>query len=275
MVYYVLLLHKYKIYKKCIINLNIQYDILYNVIKEININKFRVYQTQGMVILMRENYNSHKYWENVVRENKTIRGHMFMQDLPTEKSFYFHTMIFSKKNGINNVWGYFPNTKSLVGYVQYSFLQEAFYKWIYGKEKTITKIPFLDVEKVINGGFKDGLIDKNTSERMKKDCGFFTRLWEMRSVKVQTELKKFSREFNKKWMGDNTEFIYIKFFSTPKELGEFVVSSGLMTSTEEEVETKIGLSIDEWQEICDNAIEDSKCGEKFRKILLKNLSEVF
>ena len=51
---------------------------------------------------MRENYNSIKYWENVVIENKTIRGHMFMQDVPNEKSLYFHTMIFSKKNGINN-----------------------------------------------------------------------------------------------------------------------------------------------------------------------------
>lgn len=224
---------------------------------------------------MRENYNSHKYWENVVRENKTIRGHMFMQDVPTEKSFYFHTMIFSKKNGIDNVWGYFPNTKSLVGYMQYSFLQEAFYKWIYGKQKTITKIPFLDVKKVINDGFKDGLIDKITAERMEKDYEFFSKFWDMRSVKIQSELKKFSRDFNKKWMGDNTEFIYIKFFTTPKELGEFVVSSGLMTSTEEELEAKIGISIDEWNNICDNAIEDKNSGEKFRKILLKKLTEVF
>ena len=28
---------------------------------------------------MRENYNSFNYWENVINENKTIRGHMFMQ----------------------------------------------------------------------------------------------------------------------------------------------------------------------------------------------------
>ena len=75
---------------------------------------------------MRENYNSIKFWENVVRENKTIRGHMFMKDSPTEKSFYFHTMMFSKNNGLNNVWGYFPNTKSLLGYIQYSFCRSLF-----------------------------------------------------------------------------------------------------------------------------------------------------
>ena len=97
----------------------------------------------------------------------------------------------------------------------------------------------------------------------------------MRSIKVQGELKKFSREFNKKWMGDNNEFIYIKFFSTPKELGEFVISSGLITSTEEELEDKIGMSIDEWENICENALTDVNSGEKFRSTLIKKLSEVF
>ncbi len=224
---------------------------------------------------MRENYNSIKYWENVVRENKTISGHVFMSDVPTEKSFYFHTMIFSKRNGINNVWGYFPNTKSLVGYIQYSFLQEAFYKWIYGKNKTITKIPFSDIPSIVNKGLKEGVIDKPTAEKMTKNYNFFPKLWKMRSVKIQGELKKFSREFNKEWMGDNNEFIYIKFFSTPKELGDFVVSSGLMTSSEEELEEKLGISLEEWKHICENAISNKDSGEKFRKILLRKLTEVF
>ena len=224
---------------------------------------------------MRENYNSIKYWENVVIENKTIRGHMFMQDVPNEKSLYFHTMIFSKKNGINNVWGYFPNTKSMIGYMQYSFMQEAFYKWIYGKAKTVTKMPFCSVKKLIQDGLRDGLLDKKTAKMMKDDHDFFEKLWEMRSVKAQNELKKFSREFNKRWMGDNTEFIYVKFFSKPKDLGEFAISSGLMTNTEEELQEKINMPLDRWREICENAIEDRTNGELFRDIVIKKLCEVF
>ncbi len=75
-----------------------------------------------------------------------------MQKPPTEKSLYFHTLIFSKGNGMNNIWGYFPNVKSLIGYLQYSFLQESFYKWIHGKDKLITRIPSISVEKVIEDG---------------------------------------------------------------------------------------------------------------------------
>jgi len=224
---------------------------------------------------VRENYNSIKFWENVVRENKTIRGHMFMKDSPTEKSFYFHTMMFSKNNGLNNVWGYFPNTKSLLGYIQYSFLQESFYKWIYGKLKTITNIPFVSVDNVIRNASKDNIIDKDVVSKMKEDYEFLSKLWEMRSSNIQRELKKFSRAFNKKWMGDNEEFIYIKFFTTPEELADFVISSSVMTSTEEELEEKLGMSIDEWKEISRTAIGNKVNGEKFRKVLLRKLTEVF
>lgn len=224
---------------------------------------------------MRENYNSFCYWENVISKNKTIRGHMFMQKPPTEKSIYFHTLIFGNKNGINNIWGYFPNMRSLIGYIQYSFLQEAFYKWIYGKDKLVTRIPHLTVDKIIHEGEKLKKINRQTAYNMRKDYDFFTKLWGMPSNRIEMELRKFTTDFNKKWMGDNTEFIYIKIFRTPKELGEFVISSSLLTSTEKELEDKIGMSLDDWRDICESAVTDQVKGKIFREILLKKLSEVF
>lgn len=223
---------------------------------------------------MRENYNSFDYWENVIRENKTIRGHMFMQKPPTEKCLYFHTLIFSKSNGINNIWGYFPNVRSLIGYLQYSFLQESFYKWIHGKDKLITKIPSISVERIIEEGQRTKKITKEIADNMKKDYQFLSKLWDMPSKDAERELRKFLREFNKKWMGDNREFIYIKLFKSPEEVGEFVVSSATMTNSEDELENKIGMKIDEWKNLCENTLKDKVKAEKFREILLKKLSEV-
>lgn len=223
---------------------------------------------------MRDNYNSIKFWEKAVIENKTIRGHMFMKNSPTEDTFYFHTMIFSKNNGLNNVWGYFPNTKSLLGYMEYSFLQEAFYKWIYGKMKTITNIPFLSVDSIVTKASKEKIIDKNTAANMKKDHEFLSRLWDMRPANIQKQLKWFSREFNRKWMGDDKEFLYIRFFTTPDELGEFVISSSTITSTEEELEKRLGMSLNEWKEVSKTAVVSNENGQKFRKVLLKQLTEV-
>lgn len=224
---------------------------------------------------MRENYNSFNYWENVINENKTIRGHMFMQKPPTEKSIYFHTLIFGSKNGISNIWGYCPNIRGLIGYLQYSFLQEAFYKWIYGQEKLVTKIPHLKVDKIANEGEKLNKISKEVSINMKNDYEFLNNLWGMPSNKSEMELRKFVVDFNKKWIGDNKEFLYIKVFNTPEELGEFVISSMLITSTESELENKVGMTINEWRSTCKLAIKNSMKGETFRRVLLKKLSEVY
>ncbi len=44
---------------------------------------------------MKNKYDSFKYWENLISENKTIRGHMFMNELPTEKKLiYTHVNFF-------------------------------------------------------------------------------------------------------------------------------------------------------------------------------------
>ncbi|MDU7441777.1 MAG: hypothetical protein E7L05_14695 [Clostridium sp.] len=199
---------------------------------------------------------------------------MFMQKPPTEKSLYFHTLIFSKGNGMNNIWGYFPNVKSLIGYLQYSFLQESFYNWIHGKAILITRIPSISVEKVIEDGERAKKITKEIADKMKKDYQFLSKLWDMPSRDAERELKKFLREFNKKWIGDNREFLYIKLFKSPKEVGDFVVSSATITNSEGELESKIGMKIDEWLNLCENTLKDKKCAEKFRQILLKRLSEV-
>ena len=224
---------------------------------------------------MRENYHSFNYWERVISENKTIRGHMFMQNPPNEENIYFHTIIFGNKNGINNIWGYCPNIRGLIGYFQYSFLQEAFYKWIYGKEKLITKIPHLTVDKIASEGEKFNKISKEVSINMKNDYVFLSNLWSLAPNKSEVELRRFVVDFNKRWMGDDKEFLYIKIFKTPEELGEFVISSTLLTNTEQDLENRMDMTIEEWREICKTAISDSTKGRIFRQILLKKLSEVF
>lgn len=223
---------------------------------------------------MRQNYNSFKYWEEVISENKTIRGHMFMENPPKEKSLYIHTLIFSKKNGINNIYAYFPDAKVLLGYIQYSYLQEAFYKWIYGKNQVVTRIPSKPVDKIVKDGLKDKSITKEEADKMLSDYTRVSRMWELPKDRIVPELIKFSREFNKKWFGDNKEFLYIKIFKTAEELGKFVVDSNMLTNSIDNFKDKTGVTVEEWNMICRDAVKNDHAGERFREILLKNLSEV-
>ena len=223
---------------------------------------------------MRQNYNSIKYWEGVISENKTIRGHMFMDAPPKGNSLYIHTLIFSKNNGIDNIYAYFPDAKILLGYIQYSFLQEAFYKWIYGKDKMITKIPAVPVQKIIKGGLDRGLITNDTAKIMISHYSRISKMWDLPKDRVFPELMKFVREFNRTWFGNNQEFLYMKIFKSAAELGDFVVESTMITNDEEEFQNKIGVTIDEWNTICKHATTDKLVGEKFQKILQKSLTEV-
>lgn len=223
---------------------------------------------------MREKYNSPDYWKNLDKGKTPIKGHIFMEKPPTKNCLYFHTLAFSKANGMNNIWGYFPNLKSFIGYLQYSFLPEAFYKWINGRNKLITKIPSISVEQIIRDGIRMKLITKETGEEMRKDVTQLSELWEMPLSAAEKQLKRFLSNFNKKWMGDNQEFIFIKFFKSPEEVGDFVEESSLLTSSETELENKIGMKLSEWKDICKNSLKDKLKGERFREILLKKLTEV-
>ncbi|MBD7911930.1 hypothetical protein H9661_11225 [Clostridium sp. Sa3CVN1] len=197
-----------------------------------------------------------------------------MQKPPKEKSLYIHTLIFSKSNGIDNIYAYFPDSKILLGYIQYSFLQEAFYKWIYGKDRMVTKIPPEPVEIIIKKGLDDGLINKEIAKLMLSHYSRVERMWDLPKERVVPELIKFSREFNRTWFGNHRNFIYMKIFKDSIEFGEFVIESILITNSEKDFEHKIGVPIGEWKEICKSATSSKIMGERFQQIIQKNLSEI-
>ena len=223
---------------------------------------------------MKQNYNSFSYWQNLISENKTIRGHMFMDKTPTKKSLYIHSLIFSKGNGLNNMWSYVPDERALIGYMQYSFLQEAFYTWINYENEKIYYIPSKSVDEIIRDGEKKNRITKIEAENMRRHLEMINSCWALPKNKVLPAIKKFSRDFNKTWHGDNKEFLYLKVFETPEEVGEFVVKSSIASSTEDEFVNRIGEDIESLLDICKTADTNKQNGEKFREILLKKLTEV-
>ena len=223
---------------------------------------------------MRYNYDSFDYWDELISKNKTIRGHMFMDTLPTEGSIYIHTLLFFKNNGLNNIWSYFPDLKSLLGYIQYSFLQEAFYKWIYGKERMVINIPNISVEKIIKDARANNKITKEEANNMIKHLEMIKSYWNLPNKELLRQLKKFSREFNRTWYGDNKEFLYLKIFESAKELGDFVLNSSYMTLSEEDFKIKTGITVDEWEEVCLDVGKNEINAKKFRDVLLKSLTEI-
>ena len=222
---------------------------------------------------MKHNYDSFDYWEELINQNKTIRGQMFMDFLPNKKTIYIHSLVFCKNNGINNSWTYFPDEKALLGYIQYSFLQEAFYKWIYGKDRVIVSIPNVPVDRIISDGEKNKKITKEEADNMRRHVNMIKAFWNLPRDKTIKNLLRFARDFNRTWIGDNKEFLYLKIFSSAEEVGDFVLKSNYITRRNEK-EIESGLTVEDWKEICEKAEYDKIYGEKFKDILLKSLTEI-
>ena len=223
---------------------------------------------------VRQNYNSFDYWKELITENRTIRGHMLMNKLPTEDSIYIHTLIFCRESGLNNIWGYFPNSKSLIGYIQYSFLPEAFYIWINCKNDSVSITPIRPVEQIIIDGEASNKITKEEAMKMKNHVDMIKKCWDLPKGKLILELKRFVRDFNRTWYGDSSEFLYLKIFEKPEELGKFVLESNYMSSSEVEINEKTHKDNITWLDMCKKSTSNKKYGEKFREILQKNLTEV-
>lgn len=222
---------------------------------------------------MKNNYNSFDFWSNNVNEHRTMRGHAFTNELPTNKSVYIHALIFCNKNGMENIYSYFSNARVLLGYIQHSFIQKAFYKWAYGTEKLILKIPAYSIPELIGCLSKENKISKQEEKMMIEQYTFLSELWEKSDEEIIDSLVEFGRKFNKDWLGDNTRFLYLKVFKTAKQVGEFIDSSVEMTNKQKEFEKEIGLSLKEWENVYLNVGKDKESSTIFRNILLNKLSE--
>ena len=196
-----------------------------------------------------------------------------MSFLPNEKTIYIHSLVFCKNNGINNSWTYFPDEKALLGYIQYSFLQEAFYKWIYGKDRVIVSIPNVPVDKIISDGEQNKKITKEEADNMRRHVNMIKSFWNLPRDKTIKNLLRFARDFNRTWIGDNREFLYLKIFNSAEDVGDFVLKSNYITRRDEK-EIESGLTLQDWIKICKRAEYDEIYGEKFKDILLKSLTEI-
>ncbi|GIM28544.1 hypothetical protein CPJCM30710_12100 [Clostridium polyendosporum] len=219
-------------------------------------------------------YNSFDYWNKIVNLNKTLKSRIFESEPITDKTVYLHYVIFNKRSGVESVWTPIPNARMLLGYIQYCFMPEAFYKWIEGRDKVVTIIPHMTVDEIILRAKKCGKLTKKEVSDVEKQISLIKNMWDFPSNKLMTELKKFGREFNKTWYGDSAGFLYINVFGNAVELGEFIANTNRQTSFDTTFEEKIGMSEEEWLKLCSEINKDKEKAEKFKRILIRELSEI-
>lgn len=223
---------------------------------------------------MNKKFNSIEYWEPLIKKNRTLKERIFEDDPITEKTMYVHYAIFNEKTGIESGWLPVPDLPRLIGFIKYCFLPTAYYEWIVGKEKAIGRVPILEVEDILSNAKANNKITASEEEQIKGDIEAINKLWNMGQDEALRYLKRFCSRFNLHWLGDSTEFLYLKVFRNATELGEFVVNTNNQTDYERIFEQKIDLTEKQWLELCKKAHKDNNSAKLLKQILFKELKEI-
>jgi len=102
------------------------------------------------------------------------------------------------------------------------------------------------------------------------------QLWNCDGVKCFDELKNFLVKYNERWNKGLELFSYIDVFKSPLELGEFIVDS--YENSEQTdismIEDQLGVTRDEWLNICSTVNENDFMKRKFTEILNNRIKDM-
>ncbi len=219
-------------------------------------------------------YNSLGYWDTLLRENLTMKENIFKEVSINEKTPFYHTVIFTRNNGMEILWSPCNDIKALIGYIQYVFLPQAFYYWIEGADKKINRYPILTPERVINNGEKSGKLSHNEAVLMKSQVDYIKKLWGMSRYSALKELKSFSTSFNNTWFGNSNGFMYLQVFENAEDMGKFVVTTNNQTSSQKSFQESTGLDEKQWINLCKDITNDKEAQKRFLDILYNVLNRV-
>lgn len=221
-----------------------------------------------------KNYNSITYWEPFIQKNRTLRERIFKNSYITDETIYLHYTIFTQKSGVESGWVPAPNLNSFIGYVQYCFLPEAYYTWIYGRDKALSKVPIDTIDSIFNNALRENKLSKEDKKYMKNDIDNIKRLWTVSKENCRTEIERFCAKFNSNWIGDAHSFLYMKAFFTSKELGEFIIDTVTQTNVIECLKKDVAMDKNQWLKFCDEASRDREKSEELKGYLFKELKDI-
>ncbi len=215
-------------------------------------------------------YEAYYFWENLIHSDAPIWQNGF-RNLPlTEDSIFIYTVVMDQdKDFLKSRWAYYPDVYALLGFIQHVFLPTAFFTLL---DDTVAgfNIPLTTGEDLLNIMCQlEENLDMGKVAKMRDQLRILQELWRYSEEGSLEMLKQFSASFNSSWKDSDGKLVYFKLFSSPTEIGSYVMQGG---DTEEEafvdvIEEEIEMTQVQWQDICENVYSDAFIRKKFIDIL--------
>lgn len=215
---------------------------------------------------MNSKYEEYWYWGNMVLTDQPLWDTSFRNlDLSESSIFIYSVIIDVDKNLLKNCWAYYPDEKSLLGFIEHVFLPTAFFTWI-DEEQEGFNIPVATSEEVLDAMVRD-YGESSQIELMRSQVSEIESIRKMDKSNQISAIEGFSSQFNDAWQERDGKLLYMRTFRNTDEVGEFVFKSDNFNCFEEVVEEDIGMKREEWMELCKSVYDNKFLRKKFIDIL--------
>ena len=215
--------------------------------------------------IIKSTYMDHFFWENKIMKEQTLwEGRFDKKDITNSSKIIYTGILDLEKNILKCGWAVYPNTYSLLGFVQHVFLPTAFFTW-FDRESEGFFIPVSPFDIVINEVTRvnNSNINLESVDLMKKSYDFINNLWKFNYDLLNLGLKSFSDTFNSIWDSEPHQKLFIKIFDSPSDTFDFIKNSVGWSNSDEFIEEEISMSLDTLKFTCDNALTEPLLNKKF------------
>lgn len=217
---------------------------------------------------MEAGYDNSFFWENLIIKNEPMWKDAFNNLELTRKSKFIRTSIINyDKNILEDNWAYYPNSKSLLGFIQYVFIPTAFFTLLNNQYEEII-MPVAPTYDIVEY-FKDFMDKKDELILfiMKENLQELNTFWKLNEQELLKALKNFSKKFNEKWKEKNGKMLSLNIFENVIKVGEYIMPKEGKDVFTEVLEEEIGMTKNQWEDVYMNVYDNEFIRKKFIDIL--------
>lgn len=222
--------------------------------------------------ILKSKYDSDYYWENIVKKDKSENP--FASEPITEESVFFHGVIINCHGGSYERWLHFPDNEALLGFLNYVFMSMAFFSFLSNETELLIQGDLDEMLDIMTDSEKCS--QKDLIPEMREFSSQIRELWNCDGEKCVDELNKFLAKYNERWNKRLELFSYFDVYKSPFDLGKYLVDS-FENSEEADIsmlEEQLGVTIEEWLNICRTVYENDFMKIKFTEILNNRIKDM-
>jgi hypothetical protein len=209
-------------------------------------------------------YNSHYYWENTLLQKEAVWQSSFAEGSNVSEVLFLNTTLIDYPRQIlDNDWACYPNSKYVLGFLQYIYLPLAFYFTIH-KDVDKLFIPISTTGEFIVSIQESGVAD---ASRMIQSLEELSHFWRYNEPDCRAALCDFCQRFNTVWQRDST-ILHIGLYTNTNEIARRIISG---YSFPELLIEDIGYTPEALSQLCEDFYTNPFIQKTFIKLLNNNI----